>query len=149
VPGMKTPTMRKKINPKLSSFGGHLDEPNPPNAIAPPRLRERVANFFAMLLLLPIVAASLYLWLGALGGSSLKKGLGVAGAICAFIAIANLPKEPAWARFVKGTVLAAGVLWVVSTFLPIEDEAGFVVVLLIAGAVGVVGYVMLFENFFD
>jgi hypothetical protein len=150
-----TPESKAKYDKMMSSYASQADtieesrESAHSNTIAHLGLRERIANFVALLLLLPIIAASLYLWLGALGGGSLQKGLGVAGAICAFIAIATLPKEPAWAKLIKSTVLTAGVLWVASTFLPITDVTGFVLALLIAGVVGVLGYVVLFENFFD
>jgi hypothetical protein len=112
------------------------------------RWRERLGKLFGSLIFGVVASLSLYLWLGVLGGGSFKKGLEVTAAIFAFVVVAALPKDIGWAKVTKGIVLTAGTLWTLHPFLPIRDEVGLVLALLVAGIVGLLGYLMLFEHFF-
>lgn len=101
----------------------------------------------ARLIGLAIVGLCLYFWVGALGGGSFSTGLRVSGILLAIILVGRLPTDRAWCKAAKAFVLVGCVTWVVSDFLPIKTSGEWLVSIIVAAALGLIGYAFLFEEF--
>ncbi len=48
----------------------------------------------------------------------------------------------------KALVLVGAIGWIISGMLPVQTVAGWLISILFAGVVGVIGYIILFEAFY-
>jgi hypothetical protein len=112
-------------------------------------VRAKIGKLAGLVVALAISGLSLYLWIEILGGFSFSRGLKVLGLIFVVVIIVALPRHPAWSKTAKISVLAAGVVWIIRDMLPIETPAAWVFSVFIAAVCCLIGYIVLFENFFS